>query len=125
MFAPAGPAGWNPRFWFWWRASRVISDYDLNGNHIEVIDEFPFFSFLLGDLHPHVLAIPIVLLLIGMAAEFFLRAKNSLEEEKPGFISNQRGFLLFYGFLLGTLGFTNTWDFPIYFGLILLLIILL
>ncbi|HWS24487.1 MAG TPA: DUF2298 domain-containing protein [Anaerolineales bacterium] len=121
--APAGPAGWNPRFWFWWRASRVISDYDLNGNHIEVIDEFPFFSFLLGDLHPHVLAIPIVLLLIGMAAEFFLRAKNSLEEEKPGFISNQRGFLLFYGFLLGTLGFTNTWDFPIYFGLILLLII--
>jgi len=120
---PVGQTGWDPRFWFWWRASRVISDYDLNGNHIEVIDEFPFFSFLLGDLHPHVLAIPIVLLLIGMAAEFFLRVKNSLEEEKPGFISNQRGFLLFYGFLLGTLGFTNTWDFPIYFGLILLLII--
>jgi len=120
---PAGQAGWNPRFWFWWRASRVISDYDLNGNHIEVIDEFPFFSFLLGDLHPHVLAIPIVLLLIGMAAEFFGRGKNALVEGQTGFISNQRGFLLFYGFLLGVLGFTNTWDFPIYFGLIFILII--
>jgi len=44
------------RYLWWWRASRVIQDYDMQGNHLEVIDEFPFFSFLLGDLHPHVLA---------------------------------------------------------------------
>jgi uncharacterized membrane protein len=43
------------RYLWWWRASRVIQDYDMLGGHREVIDEFPFFSFLLGDLHPHVL----------------------------------------------------------------------
>ena len=32
---------------------------------IEVIDEFPFFSFLLGDMHPHVLALPFVLLAVA------------------------------------------------------------
>ena len=26
---------------WWWRASRVIQDYDMIGNHLEVIDEFP------------------------------------------------------------------------------------
>jgi uncharacterized membrane protein len=40
--------------WWWWRASRVIHDVVL-GQTQEVIDEFPQFSFLLGDLHPHVL----------------------------------------------------------------------
>ncbi|HET6823001.1 MAG TPA: DUF2298 domain-containing protein, partial [Anaerolineales bacterium] len=57
--APTQTAAWIPdRFWWWWRASRVIQDYELNGTFREVIDEFPFFSYLLGDLHPHVLAMP-------------------------------------------------------------------
>ena len=40
---------------------------------IQPIDEFPFFSFLLGDNHPHVLALPFVLLAIGLAFNLFLR----------------------------------------------------
>ncbi len=52
--------------WWWWRASRVINDRDLTGRHVEVIDEFPFFSFLLGDMHPHVLGLPFVLMAIGL-----------------------------------------------------------
>lgn len=120
---PIQQPGWNPRFWFWWRASRVISDYDLVGNHIEVIDEFPFFSFLLGDLHPHVLAIPIVLFLVGMAAEFFIRGRKALENNPTRFLVDHKVFLAVYGFGLGILGFTNTWDLPIYFGLMAVLII--
>src|SRR4030042_1976862 len=43
-------------FMWWWRASRVLADKDFAGLDIVVqpIDEFPFFSFLLGDHHPHV-----------------------------------------------------------------------
>jgi uncharacterized membrane protein len=68
--------GWTGGFWWWWRASRVIHDKDLLGNTIEVIDEFPFFSFLLGDMHPHVLGLPFVLLAIGLALNLLLGARS-------------------------------------------------
>jgi uncharacterized membrane protein len=38
--SPTLPLSWSPRFWFWWRASRVLHDYDLRGNFVEIIDEF-------------------------------------------------------------------------------------
>ncbi len=71
------PTGaWTGGFWWWWRASRVIHDRDLLGNSVEVIDEFPFFSFLLGDMHPHVLALPFVLLAIACALNLLLAARS-------------------------------------------------
>lgn len=71
------PTGnWTGGFWWWWRASRVIHDKDLLGNSVEVIDEFPFFSFLLGDMHPHVLALPFALLAIGLALNLMLGARE-------------------------------------------------
>lgn len=63
---PRSPTWYPVDNWWWWRASRVINDRDLTGRHVEVIDEFPFFSFLLGDMHPHVLALPFVLMAIGL-----------------------------------------------------------
>ncbi len=59
------------RFWFWWQASRVVNDIDLAGRHVEVIDEFPFFSFLLADNHPHVLALPFAILAVAVALHVF------------------------------------------------------
>jgi uncharacterized membrane protein len=71
---PAIPFHWLPldRYLWWWRSSRVVQDYDMLKHPLEVIDEFPFFSFLLGDLHPHVLAIPFSLLAISVALNLFL-----------------------------------------------------
>ncbi len=70
---PQPPPAWAPqRFWWWWRASRVVTDHNLAGAVQEVIDEFPFFSYLLGDLHPHVLAYPFALLAIGLALNLYL-----------------------------------------------------
>jgi len=74
---PAGAPVFPPnRFWFWWQGARVINDINLSGIHIEVIDEFPFFSFLLADNHPHVLALPFAILAVGYALHTFLGAKG-------------------------------------------------
>jgi YYY domain-containing protein len=109
--APAQPLGWIPdRFWWWWRASRVISDYDLPSGAREVIDEFPFFSFLHADLHPHVLAIPFILLTIAVALNIFLGGRGGetkvrglrLRIDPPGF--------MVAALVLGGLAFVNIWD---------------
>ena len=57
--------------WWWWRSSRVLQDLDLANNHIEVIDEFPAFSYILGDNHPHVMAMPFAVLVVGIALNIF------------------------------------------------------
>jgi YYY domain-containing protein len=95
---------WLPtRYLWWWRASRIIHDRDLLGNDMEVIDEFPFFSFLLGDMHPHVLALPFVLLALALAFNMLLSRRKLTWPE-----------LSLTALCLGALGFLNTWDFPIY-----------
>lgn len=70
---PPGDPSWLPqRFLWWWRASRVVHDVNLTGASIEVIDEFPFFAFLLADNHPHLLAIPFALTAIGFTLQVYL-----------------------------------------------------
>lgn len=108
---PVEPLGWMPdRYLWWWRASRVIQDYDMTGGFREVIDEFPFFSFLLGDLHPHVLAIPFGLLAISAALNLFLGGwRGRIELFGARLHINYAGFL-FLALVLGGLAFLNTWD---------------
>lgn len=51
---------WYPTaWWFWWRATRIATQWDWR--------EFPFFTFLLGDLHAHLMSIPFVLMALGIA----------------------------------------------------------
>ncbi|MCL4274003.1 MAG: hypothetical protein KJZ77_09045 [Anaerolineales bacterium] len=108
---PLEPFAWAPdRYLWWWRASRVIQDYDMLGGHREVIDEFPFFSFLLGDLHPHVLAIPFGLLAIAVALNLFLGGwRGGIDLLGARLHLNIPGFL-FSALTLGGLAFLNTWD---------------
>ena len=58
--------------WWWWRSSRVLADRAPDGTHVEVIDEFPAFSYVLGDDHSHVLAQPFVLLALALALNRYL-----------------------------------------------------
>lgn len=108
---PSLPLHWIPdRYWWWWRASRIVQDYTLQHNFQEIIDEFPFFSFLLGDLHPHILSIPFVLLAVSVALNLFLGGWRGelhlpgvhLEISAPGFI--------FAALVIGGLAFLNVWD---------------
>ena len=101
-------ANWNS--WWWFRASRVLTDYDLKGNQtgIQPINEFPAFSFILSDNHPHVLALPFVVAVIGMMLNLVL-----LRRQPAG------GEVLLYGVAVGGLAFLNAWDGAIYlFGLV-------
>ncbi len=103
---PSQPVGWMPtRFWWWWRASRVVQDYTLQGARQEIIDEFPWFSFLLADLHPHVLNIPYTLLGIATALSLYLN-----QDPRQSFPWISWPFFFFVAFLLGGLAFLNTWD---------------
>jgi YYY domain-containing protein len=104
--------------WWWWRASRVLKDYDLFGRPVpyQPIDEFPFFSFLLGDNHPHKIALPFVLLAAGIAFNGLLRAQTG----SAGSRREQAAQFLSTALALGALGFLNTWDFPILLGITVL-----
>ncbi|MDQ2784211.1 MAG: DUF2298 domain-containing protein [Chloroflexota bacterium] len=66
---------------FWtgigWNSTRVVKDHIVPGSVAEMITEFPLFSFLLGDIHPHVLALPIVLLAVAVAIGHWLRPVHS------------------------------------------------
>ena len=102
----------------WFFASRTIHDRNLMGYDPEAIDEFPAFSFLLADLHPHVLGLPFVLLVILMSFEWLLDMRLRKEEDSPAAITWNRIGLS--AVVLGSLIFLNTWDFPIYVFLFLL-----
>ena len=109
---PAIPFHWIPldRYLWWWRSSRVIQDYDMLHGFKEVIDEFPFFSFLLGDLHPHVLAIPFGLLAIAVALNLFFGGfRGMINVFGAKLHINFQGFL-FSALVIGGLAFLNTWD---------------
>jgi YYY domain-containing protein len=103
LTAPPGqPLSWLPRLfgsgsWWWWRASRVVQDYKFNSNPVEIIDEFPFFSYLLGDLHPHVLAMPFAFLALALTLSLFLgggQGRTGLSSASLSWNINPPAFLL-------------------------------
>ncbi len=109
----------NPFYhWWWWQGSRIVQDYDFLGNNKgDIIDEFPFFSFLLGDLHPHVLAMPFAFLGMTLALNLLLGgSQGNIRWLGIRLHLNWYAFGL-AAFALGAMGFLNTWDFPFYVAL--------
>lgn len=106
-----------PDGWWWWWSSRVLSDHDLMGRPIEVIDEFPFFSYLLGDNHPHLLSMPFLLLLLGITLNIITTQARTKENSEELSFSRWRmpldldlpSFTLLSISLAG-LALLNTWD---------------
>ncbi|MEI6266343.1 MAG: DUF2298 domain-containing protein [bacterium] len=78
---------------YWWAGTRIIPG---------TINEFPLYSFLLGDLHAHYLDLPFVLLVIISFYTFFINKDSD------------NLFNIFIGFILGILFITNSWDYLIY-----------
>jgi YYY domain-containing protein len=88
-----------------WRSSRMIPPGDPKGFEIT---EFPFFTFLFGDLHAHLMAIPFTLLSLGMALNLTLRFKDGIS------LASRIFLLMAMALAIGSLRVINTWDFPTY-----------
>ena len=101
-------AGWRPdQHWWWFRASRVINSFSESGSGLDfTIEEFPAFSLILGDLHPHVISIPFVLTGIGVAANVHF----SRERWGIGWINSNRWPAAAGVLVIGASGFVNAWD---------------
>ncbi|MBI2855602.1 MAG: hypothetical protein HYX93_02010 [Chloroflexi bacterium] len=105
---PVESLSWRPTdFWWWWRGSRVIDSLNPQGASLDyTINEFPYFSFLLGDLHPHVMSIPFILLFLSFSLSFFLAPVAS----GGRWVRDNLGVVFLAGLLLGALAFINNWD---------------
>ncbi|MBI2862498.1 MAG: hypothetical protein HYX89_06740, partial [Chloroflexi bacterium] len=101
-----------PEIWWWWRASRVIGSVNpvTNTPTDYTINEFPFFSFLLGDLHPHVLALPFNLLALGLCLALVVQK----EPISLAWLKHNWPLAGLASIVLGALGFLNFWDLPTY-----------
>ena len=80
------------------------------------INEFPLFTYLFADLHPHLIAMPLTVLVLILAINL-ARAGHTTFARRMAL-----GVLL--ALTLGALGPANTWDFPTYAALMLVLLTL-
>ena len=100
--------------WWWWRATRVIDTLDGGVSLDYTITEFPFFSFLLGDLHSHVLNLPFLLLVLALT----LNLMRQPDPVGPGWIRRHPWSFGALALALGALAFINSWDFPVIGGIL-------
>ncbi|MFZ1771328.1 MAG: DUF2298 domain-containing protein, partial [Caldilinea sp.] len=91
-----------------WGPSRVLEP---------TINEFPFWSFLFADLHPHIIGIPLSGLFLGLALVLMMNAATDWRRHwRYGL-----GLLATFALLLGALASVNLWELPTYLGIGLLI----
>lgn len=84
----------------WWAPSRVIDG---------TANEFPFFSFLLADLHAHVMATPFALVAVAYAVQLGVHGPPAWSRRNW---RRPAAELLLAGLVLGSLYAVNSFDFP-------------
>jgi len=105
----------------YWDPSRVIP---------ETINEFPYWSFLFADLHPHMIGIGFTVLFLALAWSMLTSARRPAPALAEGWrawtgyvvaAATGDGLYLALALVLGALAVINTWDLPTYFGLAVLI----
>ncbi len=92
-----------------WDPTRVIPN---------TINEFPYFTLLFGDLHAHLLAMPVIAAVIVVAISVATASGPRASESSGSLLSTLGGWqrivpvAVLGGFLSGVLYATNTWDYP-------------
>lgn len=105
--------------WFFdgigWEATRIIIDDPEGGAN--PISEFPSFSFILGDLHPHLMALPYTITAL-MFAWMLLTIRR--HRDTGSFLQQHLWRIGVAGGVIGSLYAMNSWDFPTYLMIALL-----
>ena len=126
---PAAAESWRSQehLW-WWRASRLIGTFDGEMTLDYTIHEFPFFSFIVGDLHPHVMSIPFVVAFLTMLWAYlrspqggrplFRAALEGGAASSLAALGRRAALPAAMGLVLGALAFTNMWDLPVFAALL-------
>jgi YYY domain-containing protein len=104
LVADGGPL----REYDWFAASRVVE---------HTINEFPWFSFLLGDLHAHVLALPFTLLALAFALQVVLAGPRLAPRGRA--LLEAGAAALAVGFLYAV----NSWSYPVMAGVLALAVL--
>ena len=119
------PAPMYPGDWFW-TASRALN---YEPGEVQPITEFPYFTFLYGDLHAHMIAMPLQMLALGWAVGLVLLADKQrkselritnyelrIEESDSKLVTRHSLLVTFFvgALAIGVLRPTNTWDWPTY-----------
>ena len=103
-------------------STRYIGHNPLNDD--QCIHEFPSYSFVLGDLHAHVVNILFVLAAVGLLLSY---TRSRVGREKDPDFSMKKVLLqpqlLALGVFIGIFHWTNYWDFVIYYTVILICIV--
>ena len=94
---------------YWFPSTTRFIGFDPPVTGDETIHEFPSYSFVLGDLHAHVINVFFVLAVLGILYAWIKRNSGKSWKQKEIFL---------LGLFLGIFLFSNTWDFMIYYVVI-------
>ena len=94
---------------YWFPGTTRFIGFDPPVTGDETIHEFPSYSFVLGDLHAHVINVFFVLAVLGILYAWIKRNSGKSWKQKEIFL---------LGLFLGIFLFSNTWDFMIYYVVI-------
>ena len=90
---------------WYWGPSRVLAETPGVGGG--AITEMPFFTFLYGDLHAHMISMPLILLSVLFLFNELAQAGGDQRSSLERFLALALGALA-----VGVLQATNTWDWP-------------
>lgn len=111
--SPPDCAEWYPtRSYWWWWATRMGSPAD--------IQEFPFFSLHFGDLHAHVLVMPLLIALFAAVLQFTVPARDARSDQRlnAAWLIRHPGRALVIVLVLGGIAFTDAWALPLSLALL-------
>jgi len=112
---------WYPsEFWWWFSSTRIINFFgpncDQSGSDY-TITEFPFFSYLIGDLHPHVMSSPFIIMFITICLVLTKTCVSKLNTHTitVGIIAT---------LTLSICNFINMWNAPILIAILFMVFII-